>query len=211
LTARIPGLLLGLSAASASLVAQAPPGWRGVPDTQVGLDTNITHTGHGSAVVRGESPADVAVLRQAIRADSFLGQRVRLSAYVRTNLVAGTAGLWMRIDGAGPTEVLAFDNMNARPIQGTTPWTSYSIVLDVSRTSTSIVLGALVEGQGRLWLDDVLLESVGPDVPSTNMTEALEQVRPEDFTPQDVERILAARRTAPMRLRNTDFEQRRNP
>lgn len=34
----------------------------------------------------------------------------------------------------------------------------------------------MVQGQGDVWLDDVTLEPVGLDVPSTNMTAVLEQM-----------------------------------
>ncbi len=38
----------------------------------------------------------------------------------------------MRVDGPNVT-VLAFDNMKEQPIQGTTNWQGYAVVLDVAR------------------------------------------------------------------------------
>ena len=210
MSVRAGWILLCLTVGAAPLVAQVP-GWRVTADSQVTLDTSITHSGHGSGHLRGLSPEDFQNLRQGLSPDSLRGHRVRFSAWVRTNLVEGTAGLWMRVDGEGMTDILAFDNMSTRPIQGTTSWTRYEIVLDVPRGSAAIVLGILMVGQGDVWLDDVVVEPVGADVASTDMV-ALLAAGPshegEEITQQDRERILASRRAAPLRLRNPDFEQR---
>lgn len=135
---------------------------------------------------------------------------MRFSGWVRTNLLEGTAGLWMRVDGAGMTDVLAFDNMQNRPIEGTTPWRRYEVVLDVPRESAGIVLGVLMIGHGDVWLDDVAVEPVGSDAASTDTTAQLPPSSDdgEEITPQERERILAARRAFPWRLRNPDYEQR---
>lgn len=204
-------ILLCLPFVAARLVAQVP-GWRVTVDSQVSLDTSITRSGHGSGHLRGLSPDDFVNLRQGLRPDSLRGRRVRFSGYVRTNLAEGTAGLWMRVDGVGIPDVLAFDNMSTRPIQGTTPWTRYEIVLDVPRESAAIVLGVLMVGQGDLWLDDVVVEPVGGDVASTDMVALVAAGHSHDgdeqITQQDRELILASRRAAPWPLRNPDFEQR---
>jgi hypothetical protein len=66
---------------------------------------------------------------------------------MKSEQVKQHAGMWMHVDG--PEElVLAFDNMTARPIQGTTGWALYSIVLDVSEQAEAIAFGALLSGPG---------------------------------------------------------------
>ena len=70
----------------------------------------------------------------------------------------------MRVDGNGGT--LAFDNMQSRPIRGTTDWTLVSVVLDVPSDATGIAIGLLLSSPGEAWIDDASLEVVGTDVPT---------------------------------------------
>jgi hypothetical protein len=71
-----------------------------------------------------------------------------------------TGRLWMRIDGADEARPLAFDNMEDRPIKGSTDWAAHSVVRDVPPDATVIALGALLAGKGHVWWDDVVLEPV---------------------------------------------------
>jgi hypothetical protein len=61
-------------------------------------------------------------LMQTFKADSFRTKRIRFSGYVRSKEVMDWAGLWLRVDGSNGGEMLAFDNMQDRPIKGTTDW-----------------------------------------------------------------------------------------
>lgn len=78
------------------------------------------------------------------------------------------AGLSMRVESLRASQ-LAFDNMEARPVKGTTPWTRYDVVLDVPTDAATIMFGFCREGQGRVWADDFALEVVGLDVPTTDL------------------------------------------
>ena len=46
-------------------------------------------------------------------------------------------------------------------------WTRYEIVLDVPANSFRISYGILLTGIGQVWVDDVQLEVVGDEVPTT--------------------------------------------
>ena len=95
--------------------------------------------------------------------------------------VGNWAGLWMRVDksaGTGP-QVLAFDNMQDRPIKGTADWQNYAVVLDVPEGATGIFLGVLVNGPGGVWMSDVKIEPVGTDVPTTSKTMGGSASRPD--------------------------------
>ena len=107
-------------------------------------------------------------LMQGFKAEKYLGKRLRFSAYVRAEELDDWAGLWMRVDGDGP-KMLTFDNMENRPIRGTSDWQRYEIVLDVPQESKYISLGILMGGRGRVWISDVQLEPVDADVPSTGL------------------------------------------
>lgn len=102
----------------------------------------------------------------------YLGKRLRISGYVKTKEVKNWAGLWMRIDGPDST-TLSFDNMQNRPIKGTTNWKNYSIVLDVPENSAGIYYGILLDGRGQALVDGLQIETVSNEVPTTHSANGL--------------------------------------
>lgn len=96
-------------------------------------------------------------LMQIFKADHYRNKRMRFTAVVKTDAVYGWAGLWMRVDGP-KKEMLGFDNMSTRPINGTTGWQRYSVVLDVPQESVNIGFGILLNGFGQVSLADVRFE-----------------------------------------------------
>jgi len=69
--------------------------------------------------------------------------------------------------------VLAFDNMDRRPIKGTTDWIKYEIVLFVPAEATSISYGVLLDRTGQIWFKDIMFEVVDNTVPETGVKKAL--------------------------------------
>jgi hypothetical protein len=111
--------------------------------------------------------AGAATLMQSIPADPYRGQRLRFSAAVRTDDVARWTGLWMRVDRPGGRS--AFDNMQHRPVRGTTDWALHQVVLDVSADAAAIHFGLLQDGPGVSRIDAARLEVVGHDVAVTDI------------------------------------------
>jgi beta-lactamase regulating signal transducer with metallopeptidase domain len=170
-------LMLLLPLAAFRLPAQdeagkAPRGWflsgSAAANYTTGVDPQMSYQGHASAYLKSKSAAGkgFGTLLQSFAADQYLGHRVRLSANVKSDAVEDWAGLWMRVDQGG--SVLAMDNMQRRAIKGTTDWQNYSVVLDVPKEATGIVLGALLTGGGTIWVNNVKVEMVGEDVPVTS-------------------------------------------
>jgi hypothetical protein len=154
-------------------------------DYVIDIDDTVAHTGKASGHIKSQDSANglgFASLVQNIVENSYLGKRVRLSGYVKTDQVKGSAGLWMRVDG--PNQVMSIDNMHDRSILGTTDWQQYYIVLDVPSDSTGIAFGALLEGTGEVWIDDLQLEVVGTDMPTTNSL-AVKQEQPLNLDLED--------------------------
>jgi hypothetical protein len=118
-----------------------------------------------------EAVTGFGTMMQQFAADDYLGKRVRFSAAVRTENVAGWSGIWMRTDTPEHTGA-TFDNMQDRPIKGTTGWSRHAIVLDVPASATLISFGVLVSGEGAAWLDDVKFEVVPSSVPTTEHKDA---------------------------------------
>jgi hypothetical protein len=165
----------GLMLAGTGLVAvgNPPKGWFQAgskpADYEMTVDATVVHGGQRSATLKctAASPAGFGTLTQELKAARYLGKRVRFSGYVRAQDVTGWAGLWMRVDGKDGT-VLSFDNMHPRAIKGTNDWMQYHIVLDVPVSSEMIAFGLLLNGSGQVWMDDLRMEVVGEDVPTTD-------------------------------------------
>ena len=111
---------------------------------------------------------EFGILKTNITSGKYSGQRLKLSAFIKTDEVKGWAGLWMRIDGPSDT-VLASDNMQTRPIKGTTDWKSYSVVLDVATNADSIAYGILLVGEGAALIGNLSLEIVSGETEITEV------------------------------------------
>jgi hypothetical protein len=170
-----------LAACSLALQAAAPNGWfvAGSKPTayESGVATEVTYNGHQSAYLKAKMPSveGFGTLMQDFRADHYLGKRVRFSAFVKTEGAQDWAGLWMRVDKEA--KQLAFDNMQGRPIKGTTDWKKYDVVLDVPQEATGIFFGVLLSGSGTVWLSEAKFEIVEPNIPTTG-TEAVQKLEP---------------------------------
>ena len=172
-----------LVATAATLAAQTgdlPQGWFRAGDHpgdyEMRMDPGAGRTGKASATIKGKgpSPAGFGTLMQSIQAGEYRGKRVRLSGWVKAAGIAQWAGLWMRVDGPTPPgsnfpASLAFDNMQDRPVKGTSDWKRHEIVLDVAPEATFISFGILLSGVGQAWIDDLSLDPVGRDVPLTGL------------------------------------------
>jgi hypothetical protein len=135
---------------------------------EVGIDAEHMHEGQPSAFLKSkQSSVDgFGTLMQSIRAEQYKGKRVRLSGLVDSKEVVGWAGLWMRVDQG--KNAVAFDNMQGRPIKGTTNWQQHDVVLDVPQDATGISFGILLAGTGKVWLSNTKFDVVGSDVPVTS-------------------------------------------
>jgi len=137
---------------------------------EMGCDTGIFHSGQTSAYLKSvkQKIKGFGTIMQAINAGQYHSKRIRFSAWVKTKDVEDWAGLWMRVDDYNVFNIaLSFDNMFERPIKGTKDWKKYEIVLDVPVTGSKILLGALLSGTGKIWMDDVKIEVVDNTVPVT--------------------------------------------
>jgi hypothetical protein len=184
--ARTLTLLSALLLFGGAVSANAPKGWKlkgsAANSYTTGLDKKIKHSGAASGFLASKAnwKKGFGTLLQGIQATHYKGKRIRLSAWIKTTNVLWWAGLWMRVDGK-KRKILAFDNMQKRPIRGTTKWTKYSVVLDVDDEAKAIALGVLLSGKGKVWIDSMKLETVGKHVPTTNQ---LPPSRPK--TPQNI-------------------------
>jgi hypothetical protein len=175
--------------------AQVPAGWQAVTDGSaeytVSSDGSRRDGGQGfaGATIKANvpSPRGSAMLAQSIRADQFRGKRIRLSGYLKTvGVNEGTAVLFMRVDGDGVVQTS--DYMQNRPLMMNTDWSKQDIVLDVPRSAIGVTYGFLLGGSGQAWLDEVQIDVVGDDVPTTGQLGGLYPMPPGKLDARERER-----------------------
>jgi hypothetical protein len=169
--ASVGGLLI-----SANEEPRLPAGWTKQSTVEAdrscsaGLDVSLAERGRRLLAIECTRSIDgyITVL-QTIAADNYRGKRVRFAARVRADKVRGWSGLMMRIVTADQ-RVLGFDDMSTRPIRGTMDWSDAAVILDVAPEATTISFGMrLADGSGKVWLDALRFEEVGPDDPSISI------------------------------------------
>lgn len=152
--------------------AAAPEGWllagNKPANYETGVDQTAVFSGLPSGYLLAKSDSDgFGTLMQQFSATQYLGKRVQLSAWVKSENVTRWAGLWMRVDPTSGNSPLAFDNMQNRPIKGTTAWQQYQVTLDVSDKASGIAFGILLDGPGEVWINSAALEVVPSSTPTT--------------------------------------------
>lgn len=172
---RTVGLALAtLVALVPDALAQEPAGWllsgEHAELYRMRLDTDVVHSGSASMRLEARGNrrnSEWAVTVQMIDATPFRGQRVRLAGHIRGDDL-GSGGLWMRVDGIldGEAAGITADNAEDRRISGETEWTLQEIVLEITAESVTILYGAMISGDGELWIDGLTLEPA-PDADLT--------------------------------------------
>ena len=151
-----------------------PTGWfpagSNPSEYEMGIDNSIFQNGQACAYIKSKSPKEnqFGTLMQTISAENYLGKRLMLSGYIKSENVTGWSGMWMRIDGENNQQI-GFDNMYDRAIKGTTDWKKCEIVLDIPSNSLTINYGVLLNGDGEVWFDSFELKEVDKNVPVTNL------------------------------------------
>ncbi len=139
-----------------------PKGWTIFGDGSGNISTNLDFVKEGKASVQLEIKNGSGFKALALTLPQiYAGKEITLSGYIKTeNVSQDFAGLWMRIDPD-----VAFDNMQSRGIKGTTDWTKYEVTLKMQPEETKqIVLGAILSGDGKMWVDDLKITIDGKDI-----------------------------------------------
>jgi len=143
----------------------------------MGIDKGAGYHGKNAATIQSnEKKIDgFGTLMQQFKPGKLANNRVKMTAYAKTESVNKSSGLWLRVDQMGTSKPLSFDNMSNRPIIGTTAWTKYEIVLDVPANASLIAFGALLEGTGQIWFDNISFEIVDNSVAVTGKINNVQQ------------------------------------
>jgi hypothetical protein len=176
--ATLLGLALGFSI-NILKGSDIPEAWftsGNAPDEYVfRIDNYNVFDGNKSAFLQSKPDAvvgelDFSTLMQTIPAKSYLGQRIQLTVFLKSELSEGNAGAWLRVDGLieEQEKVISMDNMDNRRLIDNSDWSQYRLVLDVPVSATDINYGVLLSGKGKVWFDQLSLKTVGSNVATTN-------------------------------------------
>jgi hypothetical protein len=98
----------------------------------------------------------VMAVSQQLPAYPARGRTVTLSGWMRTQeWSAASSGLWMRVEGDG--RELAFSSNLVSGRAGATLWQRIEVDVYIDPRAERIVIGALLEGRGVAWFDDLSL------------------------------------------------------
>ncbi|WKK78743.2 helix-turn-helix transcriptional regulator [Marivirga salinae] len=137
----------------------------------IGVDKSEYVTGESSAFLESkeENIEGFGTIMQSADASKYLGKKVKMSAYIKSEDVFNRAGMWLRVDSKNERKRLRFDNMSDRPIVGDTDWKKHEIILPVPPESGRLSYGFLINGTGIIWIDDIKFEVIeSPNVKSTS-------------------------------------------
>ncbi len=131
-------------------------GWTGGAREGLFLDSTVVHSGlYAGRIDRdGEAHRAFSSFTTSLPV-SFEGETLELRGWLRTAGVPGFAGLWLRQNDRNG--VLHYARTQKRNLSGPTGWTEYRISLPLNARARTVYLGAILEGEGTIWVDDLEL------------------------------------------------------
>ena len=169
---------------SYSLAEPLPRPWahHNQEDYEAGVVANNPFTGKYSAYIRSREAetSTMGTLWQAIKPrPAWFGERVRMTAYLKTLSVRDATGLFMRVSTYGGW--INYDYMYDRVVQGDTDWHKYMIVLDIPHDTSLIDFGVWIVGKGEVQVDDFRFDVVDNKLAVTGTSEKIEFDQPENL------------------------------
>jgi transcriptional regulator with XRE-family HTH domain len=130
---------------------------------EIGLDKSVTKSGKKCAYIKSieDDIKGFGTIMQSCDAKFYIGKRIKMTGFVKTEDVTNRSGMWLRVDSKFEKKYLSFDNMRDRPIKGDSDWTQYEIILNVPKESSTLNYGVLINGTGKVWFDRLSFEILG--------------------------------------------------
>jgi hypothetical protein len=118
-------------------------------------DENVHHGGNASMRITRNSNEPWGMVTQTLKTTGLVGHTVRFSAWLRIDKASGEgATVLLRSFAIGAVDQVA----DFKPeISGTQDWRRYEVSLPITGRDTNIEFGALMHGDGTLWVDDASL------------------------------------------------------
>ena len=140
--------------------SKLPNGWIqwGTPNFTLQVDSTVKKSGQQSMLItsKGTSTYNSFGCAAFKIPSAYDGKEITLEGYMKIeNVEDGVAGLVLRVDG--PDNIIGFDNMQDRRIDGTIDWKKYTTTVTFSSDATNIYIGGIINGTGKAWFDDFQL------------------------------------------------------
>lgn len=147
-----------------------PHGWSTAQHTgplsyDFALDSGEKKSGTQSLRVTNIGPEPFGSLIQSIPAAGLGGKKLRLTAWVKVSGIpeeGKRTGAVLSLTALRGSAVLASEAMRRRELRGSADWTRHSIELAIPAGAARIDFGAVLQGTGKMWVDDFTLETVEP-------------------------------------------------
>jgi len=155
----------------ANVTVITPPGWEFRAENpeqyEHGLDRSYSTRG-AVAYIRSRTAraAGIARLMQPVEVSSYIGKRVRVSAWLRSNAVDQEGGLLFLLRNR---VVGAVGNQRFLAMHGTNEWSRRSIVFEIDDEVAEMRVGFALSGPGVIWADDFSIEVVDRNTPVTRV------------------------------------------
>jgi len=154
------------------------------------LEIRSTHQGTPS----------IFAARQDIAGKLYLGKRVRLRAYLKTDAVADAAYVSIASFSNSPTIFATSEDQGSK---GKTDWRPHEAVVDVPADAEGLSIAVVLRGAGSAGVDDASLEVVDPAKVPLTPTSKVALPNPEKRA-RDLAEVLSK---MPDRPQNLDFER----
>lgn len=144
-----------------------PEGWNsiGTEDYKVYADSLTVQHGKYSLVIEssGTKPNYEAI--GIALPNNYDGKFITLSGYIKTENVIEGSMLFVRIDPE-----IAFEYMSETGVTGSTEWKKYEMTIPLHPKKTKkIVVGGMLLGKGKMWLDNVKILIDGKDLDNKDL------------------------------------------
>lgn len=180
------GLLAGCQTAESVPASTLPPGKQAITLVNPGFDvdasgrfpgwTKLEHNVGNSYRFEADSevyaltppnslrisrfgPEFFGLTEQRVRVQpEWIGRTVRLSGYLRTRGVTGTGAALVLQVRDGYDQILVAEQMDGRRVRGDLDWQQYSVQVRVVQGAWWLQVGAMLQDDGTLWVDDLALD-----------------------------------------------------
>ena len=144
------------------------------PSTTFSGKNSLAITLHGAETAQQEpfvKDRMISLTHEGFLATSYRGQRLHMTTYVKAEDVK-RANFHLAIIGPAiePNHVHITQHMTSthlHPVEGSSDWTRYELVIDVPNNANSIQVSLSMEGHGKLWLDSIHFAVVDKTIPLT--------------------------------------------
>ncbi len=136
-------------------------------------DEKVSYNGEGSCYFaqKGAESGARGYMLQTMGAAEYRGKRLQFTGKIKVKSLEGKVALFLKVLDAVP-EVVLEDLMPGRELTCVGDWQELSIVIDIPFEARYINFGACVQGNGAIWISDLLVSEVGTDGCITECTSA---------------------------------------